>query len=100
MKSKLLIAAIGIVILVSGGSPYFASEADSEIGIFFTERDSLPKESNIVGQPEKDRVGHYNRVLPKTGDSKGTVWSLLGSFVLYGLFFTRKRALKLKRSLE
>lgn len=45
-----------MIMLASVGTPYFASEADSEIGIFFTEKDSLPKEENILEQPEKVRA--------------------------------------------
>jgi len=95
MKSKLLIA-IGIVILASAGSPHFASEADSEVGIFFTEKGSLPKEANIVEQPKKAGVEYNNRVLPKTGEANGNRWLFLGSIVLFGVLLTRKRELKLK----
>ncbi|ALS02122.1 hypothetical protein ATZ33_12230 [Enterococcus silesiacus] len=94
MKNKLLIV-IGMIILVSVGSPCFASEADSEIGILFTEKDSLPNEASIVEQPKKDRVEN-NRVLPKTGEDNRNMWSFIGSVVLYGIFLTRKN-LKLKR---
>ena len=94
MKNKLLIV-IGMIILVSVGSPYFASEADSEIGILFTEKDSLLNEASTVEQPKKDRVEN-NRVLPKTGEDNRNMWSFIGSVVLYGIFLTRKN-LKLKR---
>lgn len=83
--------------LASVGTPYFASEADSEIGIFFTEKDSLPKEENILEQPEKVRVEYNNRVLPKTGEDNRNRWSFIGSVILCGLIVSRKSKLKLKK---
>lgn len=90
MKKKLLIV-IGIIILMGMAPSVFASEAESDIGIFFTENDSLSKEVNVDEKMENNK-----RLLPKTSESSSNRWSFLGSVVLCGIFLTKKK-LKLEK---